>query len=140
MLLTKDVEYAVAILNQVKECTSPTKIADIASKHNLSSPFLEQVARKLRKAGYITSVRGPGGGYIPGDKLSGTVTLLALMDTVKRKPAKKKPEATEANVIEGQVAGIIEGQVAEANQAQSEEVELTPLEKKVQEKLAEITI
>ena len=138
MLLTKDVEYAVAILNQVKECTSPTKIADIASKHNLSSPFLEQVARKLRKAGYITSVRGPGGGYIPGEKLSGTVTLLALMDTVKRKPAKKKAEAPQAPVIEGQVAGSVEGQPTVSEEPK--EVELTPLEKMVQEKLAEITI
>lgn len=137
MLLTKDVEYAVAILKEVKLSTSPTKIANIASKHSLSSPFLEQVARKLRKAGYITSVRGPGGGYVAGDKLNGTVTLLALMDTVKRKTKKDEAFKFQADVVEGQVQ-----EAQEAQEAQAEETEdtLSPLQQQIQEKLAEITV
>lgn len=131
MLLTKDVEYAVAILKEVKQSTSPTKIANISTKHSLSPAFLEQVARKLKNAGYITSVRGPGGGYVPGSKLSGAVTLLALMDTVKRKP--KKKQTSSLTNVEGVV-----GQSLEAEQPVVEE--LSPLQKQIEEKLAEITV
>ena len=38
-------------------------LAEIASKQNISLPYLEQLFVKLRRAGLVTAVRGPGGGY-----------------------------------------------------------------------------
>ena len=38
-------------------------LADIAERQQVSLPYLEQLFVKLRRAGLVTSVRGPGGGY-----------------------------------------------------------------------------
>ena len=48
-------------------------IGCLAEAEDISSVFLEQIFFKLRKAGIVNSVRGPGGGFCfahPLDKLS----------------------------------------------------------------------
>ncbi|HEY9595799.1 MAG TPA: RrF2 family transcriptional regulator [Spirochaetia bacterium] len=42
----------------------PVSIASIAGEEKVSSEFLEQIFYKLKKAGLIRSVRGPGGGFV----------------------------------------------------------------------------
>jgi Rrf2 family iron-sulfur cluster assembly transcriptional regulator len=44
------------------EC-GPICLAEIATRQQLSLSYLEQLFGKLRRAGLITSARGPGGGY-----------------------------------------------------------------------------
>jgi len=41
----------------------PVTLADIAVRQEISLSYLEQLFAKLRKAGLVNSVRGPGGGY-----------------------------------------------------------------------------
>jgi len=51
----------------------PVSINVLSEKENISSVFLEQIFFKLRKAGLVTSVRGPGGGFCfaqPLEKIS----------------------------------------------------------------------
>ncbi|MFL5254455.1 MAG: Rrf2 family transcriptional regulator, partial [Rhodopila sp.] len=38
-------------------------LADIAGRQQLSLSYLEQLFSKLRRAGLVSSARGPGGGY-----------------------------------------------------------------------------
>ncbi|HBG99043.1 MAG: Rrf2 family transcriptional regulator [Rhodobacteraceae bacterium] len=38
-------------------------LAEIARRQDISLPYLEQLFVKLRRAGLVASVRGPGGGY-----------------------------------------------------------------------------
>jgi Rrf2 family iron-sulfur cluster assembly transcriptional regulator len=38
-------------------------LAEIAKRQDISLPYLEQLFVKLRRAGLVDSVRGPGGGY-----------------------------------------------------------------------------
>ena len=38
-------------------------LGDIADRQSISLPYLEQLFVKLRRAGLVASVRGPGGGY-----------------------------------------------------------------------------
>ncbi|MGR3501063.1 Rrf2 family transcriptional regulator [Pseudaestuariivita sp.] len=38
-------------------------LGDIARRQSISLPYLEQLFVKLRRAGLVESVRGPGGGY-----------------------------------------------------------------------------
>ena len=38
-------------------------LAEIAHRQDLSLPYLEQLFVKLRRAGLVQAVRGPGGGY-----------------------------------------------------------------------------
>ena len=41
----------------------PVPLGDIASRQEISLSYLEQLFAKLRRAGIVKSVRGPGGGY-----------------------------------------------------------------------------
>jgi Rrf2 family iron-sulfur cluster assembly transcriptional regulator len=41
----------------------PISINTLSEMENISSVFLEQIFFKLRKAGIVSSVRGPGGGF-----------------------------------------------------------------------------
>ncbi len=41
----------------------PVRIQDIAKRRNISVKYLEQLIRALKKAGFITSKRGPKGGH-----------------------------------------------------------------------------
>ena len=38
-------------------------LSDLSKRQNLSLPYLEQLFARLRRAGLVESVRGPGGGY-----------------------------------------------------------------------------
>jgi len=38
-------------------------LGDLSKRQNISLPYLEQLFVKLRRAGLVESVRGPGGGY-----------------------------------------------------------------------------
>ncbi len=38
-------------------------LAEVARRQKVSQPYLEQLFVKLRRAGLVESVRGPGGGY-----------------------------------------------------------------------------
>ncbi|MEM1431723.1 MAG: Rrf2 family transcriptional regulator [Pseudomonadota bacterium] len=38
-------------------------LSDVSKRQNISLPYLEQLFVRLRRAGLVESVRGPGGGY-----------------------------------------------------------------------------
>ena len=65
MKLTTKGRYAVtAILDMVVYGGNlPVNLADIAQRESLSVSYLEQLFARLRRAGVVESVRGPGGGY-----------------------------------------------------------------------------
>src|SRR5262252_8930723 len=44
----------------------PVALADISGRQEISLSYLEQLFAKLRVAGLVKSVRGPGGGYLLG--------------------------------------------------------------------------
>jgi Rrf2 family iron-sulfur cluster assembly transcriptional regulator len=44
----------------------PIALAEIAERQEISLSYLEQLFAKLRVAGLVKSVRGPGGGYLLG--------------------------------------------------------------------------
>src|SRR5438552_1630390 len=44
----------------------PIALAEIAERQEISLSYLEQLFAKLRVAGLVRSVRGPGGGYLLG--------------------------------------------------------------------------
>ncbi|MCW8914834.1 MAG: Rrf2 family transcriptional regulator [Magnetovibrio sp.] len=54
---------AMADLGKV-EPGKPVALADIADRQEISLSYLEQLFGKLRRAGLVKSVRGPGGGYL----------------------------------------------------------------------------
>ncbi|MGF1907874.1 Fe-S cluster assembly transcriptional regulator IscR [Vibrio kasasachensis] len=65
MRLTSKGRYAVTAMLDVAlhSQQSPVPLADISERQGISLSYLEQLFSKLRKAGLVSSVRGPGGGY-----------------------------------------------------------------------------
>lgn len=59
----------------------PVAISLIANEENVSSEFLEQIFYKLKKAGIIRSVRGPGGGFVL-ERKPRQVTVKDILDAV----------------------------------------------------------
>jgi Rrf2 family iron-sulfur cluster assembly transcriptional regulator len=54
---------ASVALARLQKQGSPVSINHLAEIEDISSVFLEQIFFKLRKAGIVNSVRGPGGGF-----------------------------------------------------------------------------
>jgi Rrf2 family iron-sulfur cluster assembly transcriptional regulator len=46
------------------EGKGPITLAEIAERQGISLSYLEQLFSRLRKKGLVSSVRGPGGGYV----------------------------------------------------------------------------
>jgi Rrf2 family iron-sulfur cluster assembly transcriptional regulator len=66
MRLTTKGRYAVtAMLDLALNAESgPISLADISQRQAISLSYLEQLFAKLRRNNLVTSVRGPGGGYL----------------------------------------------------------------------------
>ncbi|WP_150137886.1 Fe-S cluster assembly transcriptional regulator IscR [Candidatus Enterovibrio escicola] len=65
MRLTSKGRYAVTAMLDVAlhSEVNPVPLADISDRQGISLSYLEQLFSRLRKAGLVSSVRGPGGGY-----------------------------------------------------------------------------
>ena len=65
MKLTTKGRYAVTAMLDLALHTSdnPVSLAEISERQDISLSYLEQLFAKLRKAGLVVSMRGPGGGY-----------------------------------------------------------------------------
>ena len=61
---------------------NPVPLADISERQGISLSYLEQLFSKLRKAGLVASVRGPGGGYRLGEEAYSIAigTVIAAVD------------------------------------------------------------
>lgn len=68
MRLTSKGRYAVTAMLDVALNSSggPVPLADISERQGISLSYLEQLFSRLRKHGLVSSVRGPGGGYLLG--------------------------------------------------------------------------
>src|SRR3546814_11295586 len=79
----------------------PVALADIAERQDISLSYLEQLFAKLRRAGLVSSVRGPGGGYrlaYPADDVRVSDVILAVDEPIRatRCPPGSAPEIGRA--------------------------------------------
>ena len=65
MRLTTKGRYAVTAMLDLAfhGQNKPVTLTDIATRQTISLSYLEQLFARLRKAGMVKGVRGPGGGY-----------------------------------------------------------------------------
>lgn len=65
MRLTTKGRYAVTAMLDLAfhSQVHPVTLTDIATRQTISLSYLEQLFARLRKAGMVKGVRGPGGGY-----------------------------------------------------------------------------
>jgi Rrf2 family iron-sulfur cluster assembly transcriptional regulator len=66
MRLSTKGRYAVMAMVDLAQHggAGPVCLAEIAERQEISLSYLEQLFAKLRRGGLVTSVRGPGGGYL----------------------------------------------------------------------------
>jgi Rrf2 family protein len=79
MVISARVHYAcLAMLELAIRCDddSPVTIREITDRHGVPGPFLVQILRTLRTAGWVQSTRGSQGGY----RLSVDPTKITLLD------------------------------------------------------------
>lgn len=85
-LSTKGRYAMVALADLAKRPeTQLVSLAEISRKQDISLPYLEQLFVKLRRAGLVESVRGPGGGYrlaCPPSEIRVSDVLGAVDETV----------------------------------------------------------
>ncbi|HAA45003.1 MAG: BadM/Rrf2 family transcriptional regulator [Halomonas sp. 54_146] len=87
MRLTTKGRYAVTAMLDLALHThnGPTSLSDISQRQEISLSYLEQLFARLRRAGLVNSVRGPGGGYRlsqPADAISVSKVIDAVNETV----------------------------------------------------------
>ena len=84
MQLTTRGRYAVmamadlAAQGRQSDSAKAVSLAEIASRQEISLAYLEQLFSRLRRAGLVTSVRGPGGGY----RLANPVDQIPIADII----------------------------------------------------------
>ncbi len=88
MKLTTKARYAVMAMVDLAAATegSPVALAAIAGRQQISLSYLEQLFAKLRRAGLVGSVRGPGGGYLlgaEGDRISVAEIVRAVDEPIR---------------------------------------------------------
>ena len=83
MRLTTKGRYAVtAMLDlSINASKGPVTLSDISKRQDISLSYLEQLFSKLRKQDLVSSVRGPGGGYLLGRKDS-DIDIAQIIDAV----------------------------------------------------------
>ena len=64
-MLSKKTKYGLKALTHLalQQDNKPVQIAEIAEQENISQKFLESILLSLRKAGFLGSKKGKGGGY-----------------------------------------------------------------------------
>ncbi|MGB1925778.1 MAG: RrF2 family transcriptional regulator [Rubripirellula sp.] len=101
-MISARVHYAcLAMLELASRRTdgTPVSLREISDRHEVPGPFLVQIFRSLRTAGWVESVRGSQGGYRllirPDDIcLLEIAEIMGFQDTGHRGPA--KPSAAES--------------------------------------------
>lgn len=88
MKLNAKGRYAVmALCDLARHGTGkPLALADIAERQSISLSYLEQLFAKLRRAGIVNSVRGPGGGYLlarPDSEIAIADIIMAVDEPVR---------------------------------------------------------
>jgi len=86
MIISTKTRYAVRLLLELsksEEKEKPTTLRYVANKQGISEAYLESIATKLRKSGYLRSYKGAGGGYclaLPIENIT-VGEIMRLMET-----------------------------------------------------------
>jgi Rrf2 family protein len=70
---------------------SPIQLREIGERQGIPARYLEQIFQRLRRAGLVTSKRGPGGGYTLAREPS-SITLRDIVNAVEGSAARTPRE------------------------------------------------
>lgn len=86
----------------------PVRLADISTRLGVSQSYLGQLFSKLVQGGFLSSVRGPGGGYLLGRRLA-VVSVADVIDAVD--PVGPGQDSRRAAVRHSKDVGDITGEL-----------------------------
>ena len=103
MRLTAKGRYAVTAMLDIAlhEAASPVSVMEISKRQDISSAYLEQIVGKLKRAGLLTSTRGPGGGYVleqAADDISISAIVAAVGEGVDATRCQGKADCHEGHM------------------------------------------
>ncbi|HPQ95472.1 MAG: Fe-S cluster assembly transcriptional regulator IscR [Thiothrix sp.] len=83
MRLTTKGRYAVTAMLDlaIHDGKQPVSLAEISARQEISLSYLEQLFARLRRAGLVSSIRGPGGGY-QLNSLPGQISIADIIAAV----------------------------------------------------------
>lgn len=83
MILGTKTRYAVMAMVELAghEPGKPVNLSGLAQAQEITVPYLEQLFAKLRAGNLVTSVRGPGGGYMLARPAS-DITIIDIVQAV----------------------------------------------------------
>jgi len=122
MRITTKGRYALRAVLALAEASpggKPVSIKSISEREAISAEFLEQIFFRLRRAGVIDSVRGPGGGFYfarPLDHISLLDILEASGEGLGIAPCtcgKKEPCTNPSTCIAGGIWREMHGKIEE---------------------------
>ena len=101
---------AIIFLAQ-QDLRTPMSLTEIGKLHEISLSYLEQLFSKLRQAGVVKSVRGPGGGYIL-NKSPDRIKISEIIEAVESSTAKSELDRSQTgllwNALGYQVLGFLQ--------------------------------
>ncbi|MBE9603563.1 Rrf2 family transcriptional regulator [Acetobacteraceae bacterium H6797] len=79
----------------------PVSLSEISAAQQLSLAYLEQIFAKLRRAGLVSSARGPGGGYRLG-RPAATIAVADIVSAVDENVCTIRCEDGGPGCVDGQ--------------------------------------
>lgn len=95
--------YAVMAMIDIGQHSqgAPISLNEISDRQDISQEYLEQLFGKLRRAGLVTSTRGPGGGYT----LAKAPAEIALSDVILAVDEPLRVTRCSGDAVDGCVKG-----------------------------------
>ncbi len=95
--------YAVMAMIDIGQNASdrPVSLAEIAERQEISQDYLEQLFGKMRRAGLVSSSRGPGGGY----RLGRDASEIFLSEVILAVDEPLRVTRCEGDAVDGCVKG-----------------------------------
>ncbi|MFK8114155.1 MAG: Rrf2 family transcriptional regulator [Rubripirellula sp.] len=100
MVISARVHYAALAMLELairRDDASPVAIREITDRHGVPGPFLVQILRTLRAAGWVQSTRGSQGGY----RISVDPTKLTLLDIAEAVGCQESGHRSDGNASPG---------------------------------------
>jgi len=83
MILTTKARYAVMAIIEIAANVdgAPLSLQTISKRQDISLSYLEQIFLRLKKAGIVSAIKGPGGGYILAKKRE-EITVAKIINAI----------------------------------------------------------
>lgn len=102
MKLSTKGRYAMVALVDLAQSPAGAlvSLAEVSRRQSVSQPYLEQLFVKLRRAGLVDSVRGPGGGYRLA-KPASDIRIAEILEAVDETVSAMKSGAGASGAVSG---------------------------------------